>query len=249
MRMELHLALLQPTWTLEYRRMIAQWIQSSYREHSAITEREQAASCPPAMSRDFTFSVYLPQASFSTKRITLPEQKAVVLFSCYDDAWGERFRQIFDQQLQRDEPFVWREDGMQLQQVRVFTQPPCIGKRVRIRLRSPLLVREQHGGAGERYWSAQDGAFLPALTRIVQAQAQQAGLSADVMGGWRVEGTEGLKRLRVFHQGKKLNASLGTCTLCGDARLLNYLYGAGMGSRRSTGFGLFDLEREQNGRI
>lgn len=242
MRLELQLALSQPSWTLEYRRMVAQWIQAAYQQ--ACTD-----AWPQTMSRDFTFSVYLPEASFSAQRITVPGQRVSVLFSCYDADWGERFRQMFDRQLHEDEPFAWREDGMHLQQVRVFAQPPYIGERIRIRLRSPLLVRDQHGGAGERYLSAQDTNFVPVLTRIVHAQGQQAGLPMDAITSWRIEGLDGLKRLRVLHQGKKIHASLGTCVLLGDVRLLRYLYGAGMGSRRSTGFGLFDLERERNEQI
>ena len=57
MRLELQLALSQPSWTLEYRRMVAQWIQAAYQQ--ACTD-----AWPQTMSRDFTFSVYLPEASF-----------------------------------------------------------------------------------------------------------------------------------------------------------------------------------------
>lgn len=233
---------------MEYRRMIAQWMQSAYQQAcSAYKSEEESPPWPSTMSRDFTFSVYLPHARFADKRMEIPEKTVYVLFSCYDALWGERFRQMFDRQLHQDEPFVWREDGMLLQQMRTFAQPLRMAEQIRIRFRSPLLVRDQHGGAGERYLCAQDADFQSVLTRIVQAQVQQAQLPLAWMKHFQITQSQGLRRLRVLHQGKKLRASLGTCVLLGDTRLLGYLYGAGIGSRRSTGFGLFDMEKQRDG--
>lgn len=243
MRFELEWELDGTEITAEYRRVLAGMLQTALWE---VEDRalDQMRTVPGAY-RPYTFSVWLPGPRFSAQAVVLSQPQMKLLFSMAEITDPMRvhraLQQFCGQMLQLGQSHAT------LRAVRHLPAPAPHSGEMIIRLRSPLLLRVQEGGRERYVYGGQEG-FGEALYNHVRAQAAQAGFTAQAMQGFAVHQspTGVLKRVQVLHHRKRLTGTLGECRLCGDPALLAHLYLAGMGSRRTSGFGLFDVARHRH---
>lgn len=240
MRFELEWKLDGTEITTEYRRVLAGMLQNALWEveDRALDEMRTV----PGAYRPYTFSVWLPNPRFSVQTVALAQPQIKLLFSMAEMTDPVRvhraLQQFCGQMLQLGQTHAT------LQAVRHLPSPAPYSSEMTIRLRSPLLLRVQESGR-ERYVCGGQERFWDALYNNVRAQAAQAGFAAQAVQGFSAQESPAgtLKRVQVLHHRKRLTGTLGECRLCGDPALLAHLYLAGMGSRRTSGFGLFDVAR------
>lgn len=110
-----------------------------------------------------------------------------------------------------------------------------------IKFSSPLLLREHDRTANrDRYITVEDDDFKEQFYRIARAELELLGMPAALADGLQIEPLEAHKTvLPAF--GHNVGASLGMFRLSGRQEALRLFYEAGISSRRSQGFGMFDI--------
>jgi len=83
--------------------------------------------------------------------------------------------------------------------------------------------------------------FEQTLKELIEAELKETNcLPVEIAEGFSIEPILAKKTV-VKHFDIMLEASVGAFLIKGNPLLLNFLYLGGMGSRRSGGFGLFEL--------
>lgn len=116
------------------------------------------------------------------------------------------------------------------------------GSEALLRTLSPVLIRshknEKHCLCPPCSNFPGDAEFHEALSYNMEEMSRHLG----DMGSYKPElEAVRLKRIIITHMGLKLPGFVGTFLLRADPRLLNLVITAGMGSRRSQGFGMVDV--------
>ena len=82
--------------------------------------------------------------------------------------------------------------------------------------------------------------FLKQLKNNIKEQLKISNLPLEVVDDFNIEAVQAKKVIVKFYE-KKIETSTGIFRITGDKQLLNYLYQAGIGSKRSSGFGMFKI--------
>ena len=109
-----------------------------------------------------------------------------------------------------------------------------------IRMQSSLIVRRHNSeDNSDIYYTCETEGFGKALKENVEIFLEKMGLdvSAEDFSIQLIKG----KKVVVPVFGRNTDSSIGIFKLTGSCRLLNILYLAGMGARRSEGHGKFEL--------
>ena len=193
--------------------------------------------------KSFCFAVGLPRGiTFRGDTILLPNPSASITLtiSCAD----ARAAAILCNAVMGMVGQTYPLKGNELQIKRAVMLPE---KQVRhdsrmllIHMLAPLCIRE-HIGEKDRYVTVEDADFCRQFTRVVAYQLRNhPEFSETDKNAVQIIPYE-MKKTVVRHYGQKIACSLGTAVLTASPDVLTYLYQSGIGSRRSAGFGLFDI--------
>ncbi len=109
-----------------------------------------------------------------------------------------------------------------------------------IKMMSPLCIREHIKGKSDYYYSITNVEFTNKTNEIIKEQLKIELCLDDV--NFSIEPIEQeSKKTVVKHYGQSLESSIGVFKLTGDKKILQYLYDNGVGSRKSAGFGMFQI--------
>ena len=106
---------------------------------------------------------------------------------------------------------------------------------------SPLVVREHNNETKkDYYYSFQHEEFEEMLKINIREEIKNADIPERLIETFSIEAINAKKTVIKFYE-KQIEASLGIYKLNGSPELLDYLYKAGIGSKRSSGFGMFTI--------
>lgn len=193
------------------------------------------------ITKDFCFAVRLSKAIFEGEKILLAKPELQLLLSS-DDARTALilFNSLF---LQKGQAFPLAfENTMTLISARVENQQIIHQPVISAKLAMPLCVRYHQREKNTDFYYAYDrDGFQMALKEVVRQQVLTSGLfNESVLEEFSFRPIQ-MKKTVIKHQGQQIEASLGIFQMSGNIQLLNYLYANGAGSRRSSGFGYFDI--------
>lgn len=190
-------------------------------------------------SKTFCFSCYLPGAKFQEDRIKLAERGFTIFFSDYNPA---QLLRLYNSFLKLKDTFypVAELNTMMLERISLDRRVKIRTNAVVIRMLSPLVVREHDVRTNhDTYLAYSDPAFSESLKRSL----------TKLLRYWKLPfSTEdfSITPLRcktvvttTFRQ--SMIGNIGLFQLTGSPALLNFLYDAGLGSRRNAGRGKFEI--------
>lgn len=122
---------------------------------------------------------------------------------------------------------------MALQYLKIKPVPKITENTITIRFLSPLVVRKHYAGEADKYYIFEDDEFSNCLN-IVTSNRLGKDVKLDVE-------PISPKKTVVKSFGVNIRSSLGTYKVTSDPDVLNELLLSGMGSRRSEGFGHFEI--------
>ena len=108
-----------------------------------------------------------------------------------------------------------------------------------IKFMSPLVVRS-HSKDKDYYYSYNDEQFKDVLKINIKQQLRITNISEELVDKLEINAIKPKKVIVKFYE-KKIETSTGIFKISGDKELLKYLYDAGIGSKRSSGFGMFQI--------
>ena len=110
---------------------------------------------------------------------------------------------------------------------------------ITIKFMSPLVVRS-HSKDKDYYYSYKDEQFKDVLKINIKQQLKITNISEELVDKLEINAIKPKKVIVKFYE-KKIETSTGIFKISGDKELLKYLYDAGIGSKRSSGFGMFQI--------
>ena len=110
---------------------------------------------------------------------------------------------------------------------------------ITIKFMSPLVVRSRVNRK-DYYYSFNDNEFLDTLKMNIKEQLKITDIPKETVDKFKIETVSAKKVIVKFYE-KKIETSTGIFKISGDKKLLEYLYKAGMGSKHSSGFGMFQI--------
>lgn len=188
--------------------------------------------------KGYTFSYYLPGAQFVKKEILLESDTFSLFFSDADQQELLLFFNGF--QLMKRKKFSMNGNSMTLVSVRMQPLSEIREKEIVIRMQSPLIVRNHRAEDNtDIYYTCETEGFEQALKENIGLFLERIGMciTADDFSIQTIKG----KKVVVPVFGRNTDATLGIFKLTGSCQLLNILYQAGIGTRRSAGHGKFEV--------
>ncbi len=240
MRSKLEIFLEHPVLPMDYRRCMLSLFKK------ALSTYENGRYYPfiygNSEDKRFSFSVSLPKgAVFTGKTIHLPVNRISLTVSTADLQTGILLNNMLLSVRGCQHPLP---DGnaMSIGCLSAMHEPQISAGQILVRFLSPLCVRE-HIEKQDRYFTTADPDFQEQLFRCAAYQLRNTEFSLHEPESLSFFPLQ-MKKTKVLHYNQYIPVSFGTCILRGEPRLLQHLYGSGIGSRRGSGFGLFHILSE-----
>lgn len=188
--------------------------------------------------KTYCWSCYLPGARFAADKIYLKESRFMVTFS--DADMGELFEFFNAFQLMRNIEYPMGGNSMKLREVKAKKIPEIKESELIIKMQSSLLARKHDPENNtDIYYTCEDPEFSDTLKDNLKFFLNKIGWDEDV-DCFSIVPVKG-KKIVAKVWGRPTNASIGIYKLQGTPRLLDFLYSAGLGSRRSEGHGKWEI--------
>ena len=187
-------------------------------------------------SKSFTFSVYLPDAQFTKEKVHLRGEFIKWQISTAELSDGiDLYNALLE--FKTRHPLKYG-NAITVTKCAIQNTTPISESEIKIRFKSPLIVRDHKSDNIDKYLTYDDIDFEQMFKIVVENQ-----LHAD-----NIESNFDVKLVPVSPKktvvkvfGMHMRASYGVYLLQSDPQLLNYLFQAGLGSRRNLGFGMFEI--------
>lgn len=194
--------------------------------------------------KNFCFSVYfVPDVDIGNDGIRLYSKRLVILITSPDILMGIHLTNAF-----MPRRYIWFPLGDYNNRLRVLTinkvqEKTIITDNIRFKILSPIVIRDHNREENKDwYYTFEDDGFEAIWKRNLLAElGDRFGRNVDRDIGalqiWPIK----IKKTVVKNYGIYLPCTLGSFALGGEKYLLEYIYKAGIGSKRSMGFGCVDI--------
>lgn len=217
--------------------IIKSCIQSCYKEYY-----EELYETSQNRIKDFCFSLYMPEAKFLREEIVIPYKKIILNFSAYKPKDG---LMVFNSILgNRGKEFPIKNNSITIKKVSLRKEKDIFTNEVIFRALSPIVVRE-HKGNNKKTWyhslNSKEGqeVFLSNLKHQLEDVFGEMGLldSQEIS----IELSKNNKEVKVKNYGIEVLSNIAKIRIKAKPYILNYLYKAGIGSKRGSGFGMLEI--------
>ena len=234
MRLNLYFRLQKPELPLEYRRAFLSLLKQSFNRASpeVFSQLYETGNT----MKPFTFSAYLPGASFPGDLIRLRGPDITLTFSTPQPGPAIYFYNHLNKA--RFSPFPLAGGNMMhFQRAQIVKEQPIRQHEAVFKTLSPFLVRVHDAATNEdRYLLPEHDDFKQQFNTICGVIVKElTGETGDVT----IEPVM-LKKVPVRHYGRLVEGNHGIIKLTGHPEILTLLFQSGIGSRRSEGFGALE---------
>lgn len=210
------------------------------RFHDGVYLREIFPAGVPR-KKPYTFSVGMPSGTvWAGDHFTLGDGGVVTLLLSSGDT---RIFLILCRAFQALRNYIHPlKGGAALRVTRIVPvkEQTILGDKILVNFLSPLCIRE-HTRDCEVYYAHDYPDFEKLARQVVKGQfAGKDDFASLVLDAFQIVPFR-MRKIIVRHYGQKIECSLGTAVLCGSPAFLTELYQNGLGSRCSSGFGLFEI--------
>ena len=197
-------------------------------------------------NKKFSFAVKIPSSMFTKEMILVPNRKIDITISTGDIGTGIVFFNALLMQKNKSYPLAY-ENTMTVKNILIEKEFAITTNTIHVLFLSPLCIRE-HSREGNKdiYYSYEKDGFNETLSKVLGLQiANSNTLPTSILEGFSMMPVQ-CKKTVVRHHSQFLEVTIGLFSLTGNIALLNYFYTNGIGSRKSSGFGLIDIMRNES---
>lgn len=237
MRFNLKFDLQHETLDLDYRPIILSFIKNALCQDNLTFY--QALYGEGTVQKLFAFAPYLPSPVFSGDTVKVNKLCLEVLFTTPDYPTFISLYNAFLKQKYKPYPLKLN-NSMTLKSIVMIPERVIEKDCAMIKLLSPLVVRRHNKEDNQdQYFIYNQENFESVWHETLHPLLSQVSDSRSI-NDLTIKPLR-CKKVVVRAFGQTIDSTIGTLQLNGDRALLNYLFSLGMGSRRSQGFGVFDL--------
>ncbi len=243
MRLKIELELKNEQLPLDYRPAI----MSLFKHSLTVYDNGKHFSTYYETGKDkpFTFAVGIPSSTFTKEMIIVPNKKINITFSTSDIGTGIVFFNALSMQKNKRYPLAY-ENAMIVKNISIEKEVAITTSTIDVVFKSPLCVREHNKENNKDiYYSYEKEGFEEALNKVLEFQiANSNTLPTSILENFSMVPIR-CKKTVVRHHSQFVEVTVGIFSLTGNIALLNYLYTNGIGSRKSSGFGLIEIIRKE----
>lgn len=236
MKFKLNLELENENLPIQYRRSVISFMKLALSQYSEEYYKKYYNN-KDNIVKPYTFSVFFRYPIFKEDVIQIKNKKIEINFSIADYDATIILYNAFNHQ--KNKKFSLNKNSWILKSISIINEKDVDKDEIVIKFMSPLVVRERIDNK-DHYYSFNDENFLLQLKNNIKEQLKISNLPAVLVEDLKVEAIQAKKVIVKFYE-KKMETSTGIFKMTGDKNLLNYLYQAGIGSKRSSGFGMFKI--------
>jgi len=238
MRLKLDFELYSNEFPIESRRVALSFFKAALEQYDQALFKNMFSKSKSIM-KDYVFSLYLPIKKIEDEKIILKNPRIHIYFSTDDLSLGVNFYNAFNACLNKK----LKNKGLSymLKKINMIYEETIVNSEINVKFMSPLLVRDfLEKGDSELYIGPDDERFEKRLNEIVAVQIKELKSGLGLKGKISIEPIN-TKKTVIKHYGQFIDGYGGIYCLKSNPEILNYLYKSGVGSRRSHGFGMFNL--------
>lgn len=188
--------------------------------------------------KTYTFGYYLPDARFQENSIQLSNNNFTVFFSDADLGELIHFYNAF--KLMKFKEYPVNNNSMKLISLTTQKRQKITDSEIVIKMQGSLIARRHNSENNtDRYYTYNEDDFGTVVKENVRCFLEKTRIPVS-LEGFSITPVKG-KKVVVPVFGRNTDASIGIYKLTGKPELLNLLYFAGIGSRRSEGHGKFEV--------
>lgn len=180
--------------------------------------------------KDFSFSCFFHIDFVKDNIIYLKDKKFHITFSFFDSNEALLFINAFNNV--KEKKFTLFENNFKIIDV-VIEKEAKIKNRIKCKTLSPIIIRDFNNN----YISLADEKGKEILINKLNSILKHVDLPDNI----EIEDINIKQKPIHFYKNIKMISSIGTFTLIGDSKSLEYIYKIGLGSRRKAGFGMIDV--------
>lgn len=193
--------------------------------------------------KDFSFSIVLPHPKFVGEKIELDSNTVRMIFSASDKGnTGLIFYSAFLEAKNKSFPLP-SGNSMTLKAVRYQKEQSIQSNSAVFRtvVGGGLVVREHDAQTNkDKFYTSEEDGFIDAMCRVIKNELLYAKFPEYLINDVSVN-VISFKKVLVKQYGVYVDANVGVFQVNAHPEILQYLYQAGMGSKRSMGYGLLDV--------
>ncbi|MDD2569446.1 MAG: CRISPR-associated endoribonuclease Cas6 [Clostridia bacterium] len=190
--------------------------------------------------KPFTFALDLGKCSFTKEFIDLADKKIILNFSTSSSQTGIIFYNAFLSQKGKPFPLAMG-NSITLANVYMQKHKAIVSEQILCRFVAPLCLRKhEREGNKDYYLTWEDEIFNQELVNTVKEQAKKLENWDNTEIKFEILSVRPKKTV-VKHHGQSIPVTIGTFVLKSNISLLSELYLSGIGSRKSAGFGYFNI--------
>lgn len=236
MRFKIYFELENEEINLDYRRSIVSFIKKSLQEYD--TEYfNQLYHAKDTIIKNYTFAVFFDRANFSKDKIQVENKKLNITFSTNDCENAIILYNAFLHQKQKN--FSLNRNSMTLKSIEMIPERKIIAEELTIKFLSPLVVKARENQK-DTYYSFERKEFYDVIKINIRSVLKAMKIDEKIVEDFQMIPIEA-KKVIVKNYDIDLECSIGKFKLYGKKELLELLYQIGMGSKRSMGFGMFQI--------
>ncbi len=236
MRLKLSFELENPKLDIQYRKSILSWIKHAIQEYDENLFQEMYHA---NQKKTFTFAPILSAPQFGKEEIIMKDNRFSVLFSAYNYSHALHLYNSFLGQ--KFKKFSLFQNSMTLMQLIMIPEKEIVTEKVTIKMESPLVVRNHNRETlKDMYYAYEREEFKKYLCINIEEQLQPENIDKHILNGFDIKPIQAKKIVIPVYE-KMLECSIGTFQLEGKIELLDYLYKAGIGTKKAMGFGMFEI--------
>ena len=236
MRMKLYFTLENEKIPIDYRRSIISFIKLSLSEYSE-DEFKKYYNQKDNIIKPYAFSVFFKHPQINAKEIIVEDKQFEMNITIENYETAITLYNAFNHQ--KNKRFSINQNSWRLHNIVLILEKEIKENKIIIKFQSPLCARKREEYK-DYYYSFENEKFEETLKMNVKEQLKITEFPKEIVDTLKITPIKAKKVIIKFYE-KQIECSTGIFELEGDIELLNYLYKAGMGSKHSAGFGMFQI--------
>lgn len=236
MRLKLYFELENANLDIQYRKSIISYIKHSIQQYNQELYQKIYSS---NNKKTFTWAPILSKPKFKQEHIELEDTNFSIIFSAYNYLYALHIYNAFFKQ--RFQKFSLNRNSMTLKNIVMIPEKEINANSIQIKMVSPIICRNHDRETlKDMYYSFERQEFEKYIKINILEQMKNEKLDSSILEGFKITPIYAKKIIVKLYE-KKIESSIGTFRLEGNKKLLDYLYKAGIGSKKAMGFGLFEI--------
>lgn len=236
MRLKLNFDLENEILPIQYRKSVMSFIKLSLLEYNEQFFRRYYND-KDTIIKPYTFAMFFSNPKFEDDKIIVEDKRIELNISIADYETSIILYNSFNHQ--KNKKFSLDKNSWTLKNINMALDKKIETTEITIKFMSPLVVRS-HIEKKDYYYSYGDEKFKEILKVNIKQQLKITNLPIELVDKFNITPIKPKKVIVKFYE-KKIETSTGIFKISGDKQLLKYLYDAGIGSKRSSGFGMFQI--------